>query len=179
MALSYFNKNWSKRYWIRHPIRWLRNKVQDLKDRYIRGKKGYCWTDVNNMDEYLLYLIPKMLRELAQDEIGGYPGMEPFTTPRDWELWLCELARKFEDLQETWAEVRNEYEAPYFNMLESKRIWVLNKDGNWVMKCEENEELEALREKWSTRASELNKMQQDATREAFAELAKYFYWLWS
>ena len=38
-----------------------------------RGKKGYCWRDVMDLDCFLINLLPNMLEEFNQKR-NGYPG---------------------------------------------------------------------------------------------------------
>lgn len=73
-----------------------RNLIRKLSRQRIR--KGFASSDVWDMDSYLLFLLPAMLKELA-DMATGYPdGL--FDSYEAWVRWLREEAGKFEAVRE-------------------------------------------------------------------------------
>lgn len=56
---------YTKRYYLRHPLRWLRDLKEAFQNLWHRAFYGYAWIDLWNMDTYLLELIPNMLHELG------------------------------------------------------------------------------------------------------------------
>jgi len=171
----------SRKYYLTHPWQWLSQLRKNVKYAWQRATRGYCDTDVWNMDSWMLALLPPMLRELANDPVGAYPGIEPFETPEKWHYWLLKMAVRFVELQDDWPETRNEYEDEYLKLADEARVIEKKEDGtvccNFIFKDEEY--AKELREKWYSRIKELRDAQNAATIAAFSELAEHFYLLWS
>lgn len=77
---SYFNSRDKK---------WFKKSA----NRRVRFGLAYC--DTWNFDSFLLGIIIRGLRQLA-DTSHGYPGYEPFDTFEKWQTYLLDLADKFE-----------------------------------------------------------------------------------
>ena len=111
-------------------------------------------------------LLPPMLRELASDPVGAYPGVEPFETPEKWHYWLLKMAVKFLELQDDWTESRNEYDEEYMRLIDDAKVVEKKEDGsvrcNFIFKDEEY--AKELRETWCSRIKELRDAQNAATR---------------
>ena len=178
--MNVFRWEYRKSYYLTHPWRFFRDLGYNLKHAWQRATKGYCDTDTYNVDYWLLHTLPNMLREVAFEPYGSYPGKAPFDTEKKWQDWLCDMADRLEDLQEDWAESRNEYENK-LNELMNKCMTTEN--GMTVVKynfnSESNPEIEELRQKWVSRIDELRRLQEEETINVFSELAKYLYWIWS
>lgn len=176
-----FSWPYSRNYYLTHPWKWFAQLWKNLKCGWQRATKGYCDYDVWNMDSWMLELLPPMLRELANDPVGAYPGVEPFETPEKWHYWLLKMAVKFLELQDDWTESRNEYDAEYMRLIDEAKVVEKKEDGsvhcNFIFKDEEY--AKELREKWCSRIKELRDAQNAATVAAFSELAEHFYLLWS
>lgn len=59
-----------------------------------RARLGLAYCDTWNFDTFLLGIIIRGLRQLA-DTSHGYPGYEPFDTFEKWQIYLLDLADKF------------------------------------------------------------------------------------
>ena len=141
---------YNPRYYIKKPWKFFQQCGRNIKRAWQRVTRGYCDSDVWNMDSWLLAILPPMLRQLRDDEVGAYPGVEPFETPEKWERWLGMMADRIELLQDDWGE---EVELNYTN----------------------DEE----RQKCIARMKELSEYQQATTIEVFTELGRHLYQLWS
>jgi len=144
---------YSKRYYLKHPWRWFRHLLINLKDFWNRGTQGWTYTDVWNWDSWFCSITPPMLRHMA-DEGCAYPGVEPFNTPEKWHDWLYKMADTIEHLQyDDWMDYNNEYTASY------ESTFAL--DG----KTSANEaEKQEIRNKYYNRCMEINQ-----TRKVFLE----------
>lgn len=60
-----------------------------------RARLGLAYCDTWNFDNFLLNIIIRGLRQLA-DNSHGYPGFTPFDTYEKWQIYLLDLADKFE-----------------------------------------------------------------------------------
>lgn len=60
-----------------------------------RARLGLAYCDTWNFDSFLLGIIIRGLRQLA-DNSYGYPGFAPFDTFEKWQIYLLDLADKFE-----------------------------------------------------------------------------------
>ena len=119
------NFGYSRRYYLRHPLRFLRECGQNIRNAWMRATCGWCYMDTWNVDAWFLEVMPQMLRHLAKYG-SGYPGTEPFETPEKWDDWLNAMADTFESLQEENWNSRNEYEKLYNTSVEQS----LNPDSN-------------------------------------------------
>ena len=180
MNLNVFYWSYSKRYYLLHPWKWIEDLGYNIKAAYQRAVHGYADRDLFSWDSWFLSIAPAMLKEIAACKCGGYPGIFPFETPEKWETWLQSIAARLEALQEQWTETRNEYDEPYFDMLEKYRVET-NENGNHIIKYEgykNDTELEYLWQKWLNRSKELNEQQYEETKAVFVELAAHLYQIW-
>ena len=169
MGLNVLNDfGYSRRYYLRHPLRFLRECGQNLRAAWLRATQGWCGRDVWNMDMWFLEVMPLMLRHLAENSCG-YPGTEPFETPEKWSDWLNAMADTFEALQEENWNSRNEYEEEYHNMI------VRNFGANKGVETKDDEE---VRELYYMRMQELSEENQALLEDTMREFSKYFHFLW-
>ena len=73
--------------------------LQEDKKRYKkcasqRARLGLAYCDTWAFDEFLLNIIIRGLRQLA-DNSHGYPGVKPFDSYESWTKFLLDLADKF------------------------------------------------------------------------------------
>lgn len=173
-----FEWSYSRKWYLTHPWKWIKELFRNMKFAWQRATRGYCDSDVWSMDSWLLALLPDMLRDLANDPVGAYPGVEPFDTPEKWRNWLFKMAAKFLELQDNWPETRNEYENEYMRLVDESRV-IKNNTTCYNFIFKDKAYAEELRQKWLSRIKELNDAQNAATVAAFSELAEHFYALWS
>lgn len=168
-----------KRYYIARPWKWVRQLWRNMVEAHQRITKGYCDSDVFNMDSWMLKIMPAMLREMAEKEFS-YPGSAPFETPEKWGTWLTGMAERLERLQLPWSDTKNEFEKPYFEGEAALRAASQKSEGGldvtWVTPT--SEEVEELHQKWLARIKELNEEEKKETIDVFVELATYLRLLW-
>lgn len=111
-------KDWahSRRYYLTHPWKWFKEIGQNLRSAWERATKGYCYSDVWNIDLWLLNILPAMFRDMAASGCG-YPGPgTEFDTPEKWRDHLLAMADVLESLQfENYWEDANEYKDEYLH----------------------------------------------------------------
>lgn len=97
-------------------MKWLNN----LKDFYWRGKRGYADSDCWDVDNYLARIVPPMLRTMIDPKKGGghgYPGGDEQTkTLKRWHRVVEQMASAFEESIKT-------DEMEYVDMKQWKRDW--------------------------------------------------------
>ena len=160
---------YSRRYYLRHPLRFLRECGQNIRNAWMRITRGWCYMDTWNIDIWFLEVMPQMLRHLAKNGCG-YPGVEPFDTPEKWNDWLNAMADTFESLQESNWNSHNEYEKLYNASVEQS----LNPNSN-VQLTMSREELAKL---YYTRMRELAEEGQVLLEDTMTELGKHLHSLW-
>lgn len=165
------------RYYLRHPWKFFAHVWSNGKAAWQRATRGVADQDIWNFDYYLLNILSTGLRKIEDSDVS-YPGVEPFETSDKWKVWLEIMASQFESFQEDWAEVRNEYDKPYFHALQEHRRVKRSDPSITYYDTYNDEDIEALRQKWLARIEELNEQQKQETIKAFTELATYFYQLW-
>lgn len=171
--------SYGKRYILLHPWILIRQAWRNLRNAWQRATKGYCAADAYNMDAYLLAIMPQMLEDLRDDPCGGYPGNEDFPTPESWETWLTKMADTLRELQDDWAESRNEYEEQYFKAMEEYRTVSFTDKGAVVTTTYNDDDIKELHDKWLARVHELNEQQQELTIKTFTEIGRNLHQLWS
>lgn len=170
-----FSYPYTRRYYFTHPWTFVRHTYYGFRAMLERARYGYSSDDIFDFSTFLLHIIPRALRDMADSEVGAYPGNDEFDTPEKWDTWLRALALRFSSLQIDWATDRNEYYDEYMKWLDDNRIETRNADGWLNISYVPNKELQ---EKFMTRLQELNEQQRDETIAAFQELARNFYQLW-
>ena len=63
-----------------------------------RIRHGFCDYEVWDISYYLSCIIPKMLRQLANEGIGYKKDYDEFNTPEDWKRYLLNTATSFDVL---------------------------------------------------------------------------------
>jgi len=174
MNVFEYSLPWSHR--LRHPLQYLRFLARACRNACQRIAKGYCDFDIMDIDDWLLSVLPAMLKELAGKP--AYPGYEPFDTPEKWEAWLNDTAAKLTSYREDWAETRNEYEKEYQDRLDK----CIEKSGygltTWSCDYSKDPGLLELKDKWSARIKELDAVQCFQQAQTFAEIGENLKALW-
>lgn len=150
-------------YYFRHPIKFFQEICANLKNAWMRVTKGYCYTDIWNIDTWFCNVFPPMLRHMA-DEGMAYPGIPPFETPEKWHDWLHSVADVIDTFndEEFWYTTKNEY----------------SEDWNRVSEDRENKDYKEIKELYFTRMEEITKERQALIEDTFIQIAKYFDCLW-
>ena len=168
---------YSKHYYLTHPWKWFKDIWLNLRAGYHRATKGYCYTDLWNMDDWFLAVFPKMLRELAEKHCA-YPGVEPFETPEKWEEWLRGIADQLEYCARD-SDEDNEYAEAFYNASKERRITSTSTDETITISYPHtDEELHDIFIKYRDRSNELEAEKQKLLEEAMGEIAKHFHCLW-
>lgn len=159
---SVFNYSYSKRYYLTHPWKLIKEFFQNCYHGWRRAIYGWTWEDCWNFDSWFCIVVPQLLKHLA-DYGCGYPG-EPFDTPEKWHDWLYEIAHRIERLQyDDWMEDNNEYSKEYLESFEN----------DW---CSERQE--EIRKKYYARCEEINKTRQQVLEDLGKSFFKFFDCLW-
>ena len=93
-VLTYFP--YTKRYYLTHPWRFFRQCWYNFYHAWERVTKGYCGLDACEMCSFLLELIPNMLDELKENNVGYPVNM----TEEQWHSTLEEMSKLFRDAVE-------------------------------------------------------------------------------
>ena len=170
MNLNVFNWSYTKRYYLTHPWRWIKELWWSIKAAYRRARYGWCYCDVWNWDDWFCSVVPPMLRHMA-DHGSAYPGSEPFDTPEKWHAWLHKMADTIERLNyDDWMEDLNEYSEDYEKSFDEHP--------NLTMSNSSTLPKEELRRKYYERCKEIHKMRPQVLEEFGKEFFKHFDCLW-
>ncbi len=161
------------RYYLTHPWRFFQEIWWNFKAGVARVRKGHAWRDSAEMDEYLLHLIPSMLRDIANGY--AYPGVEPFETPEKWTDWCNSLADVFESVwEENWYEGRNEWADKF-----EEAFLVRHPHPNITMTTTmTKEEADEICQLYHEREQELAEEREKIIQDAYVQLIKYHSMLW-
>lgn len=165
MTMNVWHFPCSKRYYLTHPLKWIKQVWRSCRDTYMRARYGYTYSDIWNWDHWFLSVSIPMLRYLA-DNHCAYPCHEEFNTPEKWEEWLRHMADLLESGDEEWQDVHNEYHEDYMKEL------IYTPAAELFSKPSE------LFYKYAARAKELSDEGEANIIEAFAQIGKNFYALW-
>jgi len=164
----------SPSYYIRHPLCFFRELKNRIRYAWQRATKGYSYYDSMDMDEFLLHIIPGMLRDIACADM--YPSTEPFEMKEKWENWCNSLADVFESLQgDDWTKGRNEYEKDW---RKAQDILYPHPNLTTTALTMTREEAENIRELYWAREMELWDERDKLLQDSYAALAKYHNMLW-
>ena len=162
-------------YYIKHPLHFFRELRNSIRYAWQRVMKGYSYYDSMDMDEFLLHIIPGMLRDIANAD--AYPGTEPFETKEKWEDWCNSLADVFESLQgDGWTEGRNEYEEEWRKAWEV--LYSCSHPNLTMSSSMTKEEAESIRELYWEREMDLWAERDKLLQDSYMELSKYHNFLW-
>ena len=166
--MSVFTLCCRKRWYLLHPLKFIKEIYKGCRNFIHRGRFGFGYCDVYCMDQYLIRVIPMMLRYLAKHSCC-YPSDELFDTPEKYEEWLIQLAEKFELCNEDGWDNLNEYAEAYHNFLYK---YYSNSDHDLTV------EEKILQNKYFNRAEQIHTQMQETIKEAYAELAEHHDVLW-
>lgn len=156
--IKFFDLSYRPTYYWTHPHLFIKDIWRNIKNMRMRISRGWCWQDLWNMNDWLLEILPDMLRTLA-NKASGYPGSPPFDTEEKWRDWLTDLAWRFEYCQEDKVLARNEYAKEYYKPFPSLPV-----DEVRELYFKENERLFAERQRM--------------LKQAFNELSEHIDNLW-
>lgn len=164
------------RYYLTKPWRFFRELYYSFKYAWQRATKGYSYYDSMDMDDFLLHVIPGMLRDIANGD--AYPAVEPFDTYEKWEDYCNSLADVFESLQEeNWSEGRNEWQDKFdtaFTTLHPP----LHPNITTTIEYVPTEEANKICKMYFEREKELAEERRKLLRNAYSELGKYHDMFW-
>lgn len=90
-TLTYFP--YVKRYYLTHPWEFFQQCWYNLRHAWKRATKGYCDLDACETYSFLLELIPSLLDEIREADVG-YPA---HMTHEQWQSILKEMSKLFRD----------------------------------------------------------------------------------
>ena len=178
---SVFHLFYRPRYYFKHPLRFIKEIISNIRDVIHRARYGWTYSDVWNFNSWFLEIIPDMLDYLSEHGYG-YPGDEEFPTYESWQKWLKDQAAAIRSCSEEGQESRNEYKAEYDAALEQCRM-VTKPDPdhpNLRTITFENEpaNMDEITKKYYARASEIAVESEATLIKAMTELATKMPTLW-
>ena len=160
----------------------------DIQCFFERGKKGYCWRDVMDIDYFLINLLPNMLEEFNQKR-NGYPGRLVLEHPdlsddersAIWGEYIKEIIQHFKNGNEDTCDQKNEWEEIVNNILLQDFPQIgsclvykqINEDDS-----EEIKELKRTYQKYFAREAELTEYRKSEVQKGFQMLSEIFGDLW-
>lgn len=172
MSNSSFHWSAPFSFYLRHPLKGLKELKYNIRDSYQRIKYGFSYTDMCDMDFWFLETIPTMLRKLAEQPTSPMQ----FDSANDWDEWLLDQAEKLEKCRED--GIKNEYEEEFFRLSELAQTSCNDKNGAYIT-FKSNPEFEDIKEKYFNRQREIYEEQTKLVSGVLNELGKHFYSLWS
>lgn len=161
------------RYYLTKPWRFFRELRYSFKYAWQRATKGYSFYDSMDMDDFLLHVIPGMLRDIANSD--SFPGVEPFDTYEKWQDYCNSLADVFESLQEeNWGKGRNEWEEEFDKAFEVRHL-----HPNLTITTDmTKEEADEICKMYFEREKELAEERQKLIEDTFIELGHHLTKFW-
>ena len=166
--MSVFTLGYKKSWYLLHPLKFIKEVYWDCRNFIHRGRYGFGYCDVWGMDQYLIKVIPKMLRYLAKHG-NCYPGSEPFDTPEKYDAWLIKLATDFEKCNIEDLDAHNEFAEDYYKVLKRR----MSKKEELTVKEK------ILEKKYLNRNLQLQEQNKDNIIKAYKELAENHEVLWN
>lgn len=154
--MSVFKWPCGPRYYLLRPWKWFNQLFDNIRAGWRRANKGYCYSDVWNLCDWFLEVMPSMLNDLAEKGCA-YPGNDNFPDAETWETWLKKISNNLIYCREEEREKRNEYEKEFLK--------TIGKD-------------KKINDLYFGRAEEIFQESQTLLNDTFSELSKNFYSLW-
>ena len=174
--LSVWDFSYRKTYYITHPWKWFKDLYWNIRNFWHRGKYGFAYVDVWNFCDWYPRVGAAALRYLAEHK-SGYPGVDPWNTPEEWEEYLIYLSKRLERCANSqdilFGEERNEY-AEEFHAAYNNLTYHEEELPNGCIRTwrDETPEYKALRDKYFEREKELAKVDQEYIEETFLLVSK-------
>ena len=178
--LSLWTLSYRPLHYMTHPWRLVKDIYWNIRNFWHRGMYGYAYVDVWNFCDWYPRVGAEALLYLATHH-SGYPGIEPWSTSKEWEEYLIYLANRLQrcaDSQDMlWGQERNEYAAAFETMMQ--KAYHETKDGDIVRANFEMtpEDIE-LRDKYFKRVRELWDTDAEYDEETFRWLGEDIRRIW-
>ena len=172
--LNVFSYGCTKRYYITHPWRFIKETGQNLRAAWHRATLGYAYRDVWELGPHLLEILPPMLRHLEKYHCGTPYNM----TDEEWTQWLHNMANSIERLQEEKWDEQNEYADAFFRVMEEKRIKKRNEHDTLTITWSDEPDEKEISKKYFARCEELNKQWDVEAEKVFKDLSSMLPALW-
>lgn len=150
--LNVFSYAYTKRYYITHPWKFIKETGQNFRAAWHRATRGYAYRDIWELGPQLLEILPPMLRHLEKYHCGVPCDM----TDEEWTQWLHKMADDIELLQEENWEKQNEYADEFYRAMEEKRIEKRGEFGSLTVTWSDTPDYKEISNRWMKRAAELN-----------------------
>lgn len=165
---------------------------RDMKCCVQRIKKGFCYRDIWNIDDWFLNVIPDMLLEFRDSQVG-IPNRFLMNNDSDeralaeWNAVLTQMAFLFREANEETCTKTNPYDEKYhFALYKFKERfgengkWVKKKDGTrvFIQSLSDIPKYKALKEKYEKAENDLREYRQSCLKKAMSMFAEYFNNLW-
>lgn len=179
--LSVWTFSYRPVHYMTHPWKLVKEIYWNIRNFLHRGRYGYAYVDVWNFCDWYPRVAAEALRYMA-DHHSGYPGVEPWNTPKRWEEYLNLLANKLQrcaDSQDIlFGEERNEYQEELDNIMKETRKITHNMDGSITESHPLSEEQEAIRKKYWEREKEIREADQKYIEETYKWIGEDLQRLW-
>lgn len=177
MSMNVFKYAFRPRYYLTHPIEFLKETKGNIIAAWLRATRGYCYSDIWNWNTWFLEIMPPMLRHMADYGVA-YPGHEPFDTPEKWNDWLHSVADVLESLQEENWDTKNEFAEDFHRLCERNRIKTIDENNNLCITFSDDAELEEISELFVMRQKELNEEWNKLAEDTLKCIGQHFSDIW-
>ena len=168
MSQSVLSYGYRLRYYVRHPIKFLRETRSIIKAAWWRITKGWCPGDCWEFAYWFLDVAPEMLDYLA-DHACGYPGNEKFPTYESWQEHLRAISNMLKNSRDEVRDKKNEYTEAHEKELETGwQRYTTNSDGSKTVVVSDSPTFN----NYYNRDLELSREQDVIIEEAFKLLAE-------
>lgn len=169
---------WVARPW-RAPIRAIKDEWYNIKAFLRRGRTGWAYIDLWNMDCYLGKILPAMLRHLADNCYGcpmEYVDNYPDDDEAAHEAWKSDLRHTANLIEYANAESDdyNKYAEAYWEACGLGRTIKKTKNGTEITITVDD----TLKDNYYQEAKLIAEKQQKAIEEAMTWLGKHWFELW-
>lgn len=172
--MNVFSYTYRKRYYLKHPWKFIKETGQNLRAAWHRATLGYAYRDVWELGPQLLEILPPMLHHLEKYHCGTPCDM----TDEEWTQWLHKMADSIERLQEENWEKQNEYADEFFRVMDEKRIVKRDEHNALIITWSDEPDEKEISKKYFERSKELNDEWIMESERIGAELFRNLQKLW-
>ena len=95
--MNVFYWSFTFQYYLRHPIKWIKELYYNIKHTLQRIIRGWADSDTWNLDQWFLCVFPQMLDALQEG--NTWPGN--FRSLEEWHEWLKAQSSNLKECRES------------------------------------------------------------------------------
>lgn len=168
-----------KRYYLLHPLKWLRDIALSFKWAYQRMTRGFADVDWYNLYDWLIDVLAPMFEEYAENHYG-HPAIA--FTDEQWTQYLSDIARHLRNASEDQTVELNQFKEEHDAYIEARfgslYAWT-DEHGNVHHSLPEAPEFgKEISDKYYAKMREIDEWRLKEAQTALKMIGDFFFDMW-